>query len=72
MFFQDASQPRALLRAGMLCLATALCLRYFIYSSTLSGLNPLHFACGMLVGLSLELNLRAAWLDSRQRRCQAS
>jgi hypothetical protein len=50
------------------CLSIGLVLSLLLHPSTQSARNVLHFICGMLLGLSLSINLGMVWKSARQRR----
>ena len=53
---------------ALVCLAVGLVLPMLFHPAAQSARNVLHFVCGLLLGLSMSINLWMAWKISRQRR----
>ncbi len=49
-------------------LAIGLLLPMLLHPSGQSSRNLLHFVCGLLIGMSLSINLSIVWKNSRRRR----
>jgi hypothetical protein len=61
-------EPRKMLSVGMACLAVGLILQLAVHpASHLAGLIT-HALCGMLIGMSIVLNLKAVRLNASHRR----
>jgi hypothetical protein len=63
---------RVLTLIGMLCLAFGLMLPRILQPSSTFGVNLLHGIIGLLLGLSISLNLGAFLMSRRQHRCDVS
>ncbi len=63
------NEPKSLLAVAMLCLVVAILWPNLFHPVTQLGKNLTHFACGMLLGISLVINLRGLWIKRRQRLC---
>ena len=73
MIFRNRwNEPKSLLALAMMCLAVAILWPNLFHPVTQLGKNLTHFACGMLLGISLAINLRALWMKRRQRLCGES
>jgi hypothetical protein len=68
MCVQDSSPRRQKLAAlANLCLAIGLLLPMIFHPAGQAALNVLHFVRGLLIGLSLSVNLGVLWKARRQR-----
>jgi hypothetical protein len=65
-------QPRALRLIGMLCLAVAMVWINFARGSTHFDRDWTHFLVGVLLGISVVMNLWSVRLAARRRGCGAS
>lgn len=63
--------PRIFMSIGMMCLALALISQRFFHPATPFGQAGFDAVCGLLIGLSIVLNLTFAVLIARHR-CSAS
>lgn len=69
MCLQNESKGRnRLIALGAACLAAGLLLPQSFHPAGGLGLNLLHFVSGLLIGISLSVNLMAVWKASRKRR----
>ena len=69
MFIRDFSpQHRRLLVLANLCLVIGLLLPMVFHLAGGTPVNVLHFVRGLLIGLSLSLNLGVLWKTRRRRR----
>ncbi len=62
------SKGRKLMAVASGWLAIGLVLPMLLHPSGQASRNLLHFVCGLLIGLSLSINLSLLWKNSRQRR----
>jgi hypothetical protein len=62
------TKNRKLVALASGCLSIGLVLPMLLHPATPSARNLLHFACGLLIGMSLTINLGMVWKNSRQRR----
>ena len=73
MTFRNQSRnPRTLIRVGMACLAIALIWPRFLHLTFNFGPDLIDGVRGLLLGLSIGLNLWAVWLMGHQRRSDES
>ncbi len=63
---------KTMMSIGMACLAIGLTLPMFLHPAAGFGTNLLHGVRGFLLGLSIVMNLWAARVANRQRRCSES
>ncbi len=68
MCTEMTTKSRKLFAMASVCLAVGLLLPMLFHPSAPSARNLLHFVCGLLLGLSMSINLSMAWKNSRQRR----
>jgi len=61
-------KSRKLFAMALACLTVGLLLPMLFHPAAQSARNLLHFVCGLLLGLSLSINLSMVWKSSRQRR----
>jgi hypothetical protein len=61
-------KSRRLVALASAWLAIGLVLPMVLHPSGQSSRNLLHFVCGLLIGMSLSINLGMVWKNSRQRR----
>lgn len=66
MRFECNRQSRNWSRIAALCLAGGLMLRYFVFPATPVGTDLVHFTSGLLLGISLVLNLSVTQLRKRR------
>jgi hypothetical protein len=71
-FRNRIKNSRAIMPVGMICLVIGILLPMLFHPASKLGLDLSHGVRGMLFGLSIVLNLWAARLASRQRRCGGS
>jgi hypothetical protein len=62
------SKSRKLSAIASACLAIGLPLLILLHPAQQSARNLLHFIGGLLLGLSISINLSLVWKNSRQRR----
>jgi hypothetical protein len=62
------SKSRKLMALASGWLALGLVLPMLLHPSGQSSRNLLHFVCGLLIGMSLSINLGLVWKNSRRRR----
>ena len=62
------SKSRKLMALASGWLALGLVLPMLLHPSGQSSRNLLHFVCGLLIGMSLSINLVLVWKNSRRRR----
>ncbi len=62
------SKSRKLFAMASVCLAVGLLLPMLFHPAAQPPRNLLHFVCGVLLGLSMSVNLAMAWKNSRKRR----
>jgi hypothetical protein len=62
------SKSRKLFAMASVCLAVGLLLPMLFHPAAQPARNLLHFVCGLLLGLSMSVNLAMVWKNSRQRR----
>lgn len=72
VFGNSVKGPRALMLIGVICLTTAIVFPDFIHPSAPFGLNLLHFARGVLLGVSIVLIVAAALPILRHRSSHPS
>lgn len=65
---QTNSKSRKLFAMASVCLAVGLLPPMLFHPAALSARNLMHFVCGLLLGLSMSINLAMVWKNSRQRR----
>lgn len=69
MCVQNETKGRnAYITLGMSCLAVGLLLPQIFHPAEGLSLNLLHFVSGLLIGISLSVNLVGVWRASRKRR----
>jgi hypothetical protein len=61
-------KSRKLFSLASASLALGLVLPMLLHPSGQSSRNLLHFVCGLLIGMSLSINLGLVWKNARQRR----
>jgi hypothetical protein len=64
----SAKNHRFLIALASSCLALGLLLPMVFHPAAGTPRNFLHFICGLLIGLSLSINLSLVWRKSRERR----
>jgi hypothetical protein len=64
----NSPQRRKLVALASLCLAIGLLLPMMFHPSGQTELNALHFLRGLLIGMSLSVNLGVLWKNRRQQR----
>jgi hypothetical protein len=73
MIFQNRlKNPRVMMSIGMMCLAIAIVGPWFCHPTSKFWLDTMEGVRGMLIGVSLVLNLGSFRLAKRQRRCNAN
>jgi peptidoglycan/LPS O-acetylase OafA/YrhL len=60
-------KSRKLFVMASVCLAVGLLLPMLFHPAAQPARNLLHFVCGLLLGLSLSVNLALLWKNSRRR-----
>jgi hypothetical protein len=65
------AKSRKLYSFAAACLALGLLLPMSFHPVTEFNRNLLHFVCGLLIGMSLSINLGMVWRSSRQRRTES-
>jgi hypothetical protein len=68
MCIEITPRNRRLITLASSCLALGLLLPMAFHPAASSTRNLLHFVCGLLLGLSMSINLSAVWKNSRKRR----
>jgi hypothetical protein len=64
------TKSRKLIAMASACLSIGLVLPMLLHPPTQSSRNLLHFVCGLLIGMSLSINLGMFWKNSRRRRTE--
>ena len=64
------AKSRKLYSSAVACLVVGLLLPISFHPVTQFNRNLLHFVCGLLLGLSMSMNLSLVWKNSRRRRMQ--
>jgi hypothetical protein len=62
------SKSRKLFAMASVCLAVGLLFPMLFHPAAPTARNFMHFVCGLLLGLSMSINLSMAWKISRQQR----
>ena len=69
MMLQGQRNPKNMMSLGMLCLATGLLLHLLVRPSSQIGRDWSEGLAGLLVGISIVINLMAVRIRARQPRC---
>ncbi len=67
----NSKNSRKMMSIGMACLSAGLLASLLIHPATPTSTRVLHFSAGLLIGMSIVLNLAGVGITTLQRRCKS-